>query len=215
VEDDPAVLRSVQALVEAHGFPSEGFRSAEEFLSAFDREAPGCLITDLRLPGINGVTLQQRLLEHGSCLSVIVISGCADVSGAVELMQKGALTLLEKPYDQESLLASIHRAIRLNQDRRTLERRRRELESRFNQLSAGEHQVLKQLLQGASNKQIAFDLQIAVRTVEYRRKSILSKLGAGSVVEAARRLAEHERLTDISRLLCVGSDRLAPPEQPR
>ncbi len=213
VEDDPAVLRSVRALVEAHGFASEGFCSAEEFLSSYDREAPGCLVTDLRLPGINGVALQQRLREQGSCLSVIAISGYADVSGAVELMQKGALTLLEKPYEQGMLLAAIRRALRLNEDRRTLERRRREFESRFNQLTSGEHQVLKQLIQGASNKQIAFDLRIAVRTVEYRRKNILSKLGAGSVVAAARQLAEHERLTDIGRLLGAGNNDVAPQPQ--
>lgn len=201
VEDDPAVLRSMCAFVEAHSYSTKGFRSGEEFLREHDPDEPGCLITDLRLPGINGLELQQRLMDAGSCLSVIVITGYADVVAAVESMQGGALTLLEKPYDQDSLLTTIRRAIRLNQDRRTIERRRRELESQINRLSEGEQQVLKRLMQGASNKQIAFDLSIAVRTVEHRRKNILSKLGVGSIVEAVRHLAEYERLSDISHIL--------------
>ena len=117
VDDDEAVLLSVKAMLSQHGYESRGFLSAQGFLAEVGSDLPGCVVTDLQMPNISGVELQQRLLEANSVLSVVVVTGVADVPTTVKLMERGALTLLEKPYNHTDLIRAVERALTVSRER--------------------------------------------------------------------------------------------------
>ncbi len=185
VDDDPAACASVVAVVEAQGFSAQRFESAEAFLHAYRNQA-GCLIADLRMPGMGGLELQEQLVEAGTSLPVILISAYADVPLAVRAMQSGAVTLLEKPYRQEELLNAIEQALERDRQQREHQQRLSELESRMAELTRGERQVLSLLIQGHTNKAIASRLDLGLRTVEKYRHNLFKKLGVQSLPELVR-----------------------------
>ena len=198
---DTIALEAVCELVRSIGLRVHPYRSLDEFQRQQDATQPGCLVADLGITGMNGIEILQELNETDSPLPAIFVASHAKVADVVNLMQSGAVTLLEKPFQHGRLLDAIRSAVRLDSERRSVAARCRELDQHFRELSEDERHVLRDLLAGKTNKQIAFDLGTALRTVEYRRSSILSKLKVQSIAEAAATVAELERLTDISALL--------------
>lgn len=185
VDDDAAVLNSLQALFQAHGFPVQCYSSGEHFLSEVAMNRRGCVVTDVAMPGMSGVELVRHLHEAKSPLSVVVVTGVANVPMAVSLMEYGAVTLLEKPYDTERLLAAVNRGMTLSGQHCEQVQREQEIQRRLNQLTDEERSVMDRLLADKPNKAISSELHLSLRTVDRRRQSVLEKLGVDSVPEMA------------------------------
>lgn len=183
VDDDHASRLSVAAYVGAHGYRVQTFDSGEAFLDAYDGNTCGIVISDYRMPGMDGLELQQRLAEQDLPLPIIIVSGYADVPTAVRALRGGALTLLEKPYDQATLLSAVNEASRVAEEWFRVRRRNQEAHERLATLRDGEREVMQMILDGYANKTIASRLDISLRTVERRRHDILDKLGATSLVD--------------------------------
>jgi len=188
VDDDLDARQSLRSVVTAMGLAAESFASAESFWDSGAFLRPGCLVTDLRMPGMDGLELQRRLAAGRSVLPVIVVSGHADVTIAVQVMGRGAVTLLQKPFRTAELCTAIKTAIKRNAEARQEQRQRRAVETIVASLTFDENRVLKQMLAGKSNKAIAMDLDIGRRTVERRRHQIFEKFGTNSIVELTRLL---------------------------
>ena len=176
IDDDPAVVRMLTELVKAIGLDAQGYDSANEFLTAFKRSGPGCLVLDVILPGMTGLELQERMLAAGNTLPIIFITGHADVRMAVEVMEKGAFGFLEKPFRKQELVDKIQKAIRRDQDNWHLLRQRQDADRRLASLTPAERRVLNQIATGQTNKLIAEELGLSVRTVEVHRARIMAKL---------------------------------------
>ena len=183
VDDDPAARQSVAALVQSRGMPTREFASAEEFLEVARDDLRGCLVLDVRMQGMGGLDLQERLVQQKIRLPVIVITGYADVPLAVRAMQAGAVSLLTKPCNPDKLWETISIALdRSRADRQTREQHER-IERRLNTLTEDERAVLARVMEGIPNKRIARDLDIGLRTVELRRSNLMKKMQADSLAE--------------------------------
>jgi two-component system, LuxR family, response regulator FixJ len=189
IDDDPLVLQFVQAALEGIGLQVRGYPSGEAFFAAADRADVGCIIIDLHLPGISGREIQQRLQQAGSDLAVIVVSGKANVATAVQVMQNGAVTLLEKPYTVEALRGAVQQGLKLSREAHHRRRQAREIRSRLDQLSHDERQVLEGMLAGETNKLLAQRLVLSARTIERHKSSVLKKMQVGSAAELASLMA--------------------------
>ncbi|GAB5406093.1 MAG: response regulator transcription factor [Aureliella sp.] len=185
VDDDPQVLPLIDRMLTHGGYQPEMFSSPVELLRSVREDDVGCVVTDLQMPGISGIELQNRLNELGSCLSIVVISGQADVSSTIKLMSRGAVTLLEKPFKSTELVAEVQHAIRLSQERQ--ERKHRIMEARraINSLSEEELEIMKMGARGLPNKAVSHELALSNRTVDRRRQSAFSKLAVRSEAEFA------------------------------
>jgi two-component system response regulator FixJ len=186
IDDDEAVRDSVFSLLSSRGFRTEAFASATDFLASFDIRRAGCVITDIRMPGMSGLELQTKLLESGHDVPVIVMTGNADVPGAVRALKSGALDYVEKPIDSENLIAAV---------RSGLARRARAMSehdssdaarNKLSELTPRERDVLRHLVAGHPNKIIAFELGISPRTVENHRAHLMLKMQVSSVAELVR-----------------------------
>lgn len=186
IDDDDAVRDSLALLMEAAGLSARTYDSAEAFLKAVDRAEPGCVVTDVRMPDMSGIDLLHRLSDRLDRFPVIVLTGQADVPMAVEALKAGALDLIEKPFAADGILAAVTKALRQLEARSERTSRRAENSQRLGQLSAREREVLKGLLEGHSNKEIARDLAISPRTVEAYRANLMMKMGADSLSELVR-----------------------------
>jgi FixJ family two-component response regulator len=186
VDDDPAARESVAALVESLGGRATAFASGEEFLRDFEASVPSCLVADLRLGGMSGLDLKRELVHRGIALPVIVISAYADVPVTVEAMRSGVVTLLKKPYSRTELGDAIEEALQADLNARREQLRRRDVQDRLASLTDQEQSVVAHILEGKSNKAIAATLGMGLRTVEYRRKSLMEKLQVRSLVELVR-----------------------------
>jgi two-component system, LuxR family, response regulator FixJ len=188
VDDDPQVCESLSLMVRSVGLNAETYLSAESFLDHFhDRpNSPGCMVIDVRMPGLSGLGLQKTLVARGRSIPIIMISGCADIPMAVQAMSAGALDFLEKPFNRQTLLARIQEAV--DRDAKQLQRNARaaELASRVDKLSARQHEVLDLLVAGKHSKQIASELDIGEKTVAKHRACVLEKMRVDSVVELVR-----------------------------
>ena len=186
IDDDEAVRDSIAFLLKAAKLPVCTYESAVAFLSAHKAGEDGCIITDVRMPDVDGIELLRRLRTEGSSLPVIGITGHGDVPLAVEAMKVGAVDFFEKPFDDDALLAAVRAA--LNRQRGAAERQaeKAELMERFATLSTRERQVLEGLVKGNPNKTIAFDLGISPRTVEIYRANVMTKMQAASLSELVR-----------------------------
>jgi two-component system, LuxR family, response regulator FixJ len=193
VDDDPAILRLISELVASFGMKAQSWTSAEQFLSEFRPAGPGCLVLDVTMPGMSGLKLQKALSTAGFTLPVIMVTAHGDVRMAVDAMRAGARNFLEKPLRIHELWESIQEALRLD-EKMWLERRRQEANSRkIASLTAAERQVFDLLAAGKTNKMIAEELGLSVRTVEERRAKLIKKLGVetrAALVELAASLAE-------------------------
>ena len=190
VDDDADARDSVCVLVRSMGIRADPFASAEEFLARYVEECPGCLVTDVHMLGMSGLELQEKLIERNVSLPVIVLTAYARTRVTVRAMAAGAVTLLEKPYDEEELWDAIRKALAKDTQRREGVQRQREIRVRVDQLTAGERAVMDLIVQGQPNKTIAKKLGISVRAVENRRSAVISKMQADSVAELVRLVIE-------------------------
>jgi FixJ family two-component response regulator len=186
VDDDPGVRRLVQNMVGALDVDCELFATAQQFLQVHDPSRSGCLVVDVRMPGMNGLELQESLAERGCRLPVIVISAHADVPIAVRAMKADAIDVLEKPFQKDELLERVQRALHIDAERRCDDARRRAVRERIAALTTREREVLELLTQGLANKQIAYALDLGEKTIETHRAKLMRKLGVRSVAELVR-----------------------------
>ena len=186
IDDDEGVRHAVAFLLTASGFAVRVYDSAIAFLDALPTVQPGCIVTDVRMPGMDGLTLQRVLKTRGTGLPVIVITGHGDVPLAVEAMKAGAVDFIEKPFADDTLLS----AIRVATSRHARDARRDEeaaaIETRLASLSQREREVLDGLIAGLPNKTIAYDLKISPRTVEVHRANLMTRMSAHSVADLVR-----------------------------
>ena len=186
IDDDEAIRQSLAFLLQAAKLEVKTYSSAMAFLDALPDAASGCVITDVRMPGMSGVDLLRRLKELKIGVPVIVITGHGDVALAVEAMKVGAVDFLEKPFDDDVLLASVQSALKRQDGETKRHTERLEIEGRLAGLSNRERDVLGGLVAGRANKQIAFDLGISPRTVEIYRANLMNKMKAGSLSDLVR-----------------------------
>lgn len=186
VEDDEALRRALAFNLEAAGYRVRAYEAAEPLLAGLDRTEAGCLITDVRLPGMGGLELIRELARRGSHLPVVVVTGFADVPLAVEAMKAGAADLLEKPLAPGALLAVVERALRARSGTLRQQEQAEDAAARIAPLSSRERAVFDGLIRGRLSKQIAGDLGISPRTVEIYRANVMEKLGARTLAEIVR-----------------------------
>jgi FixJ family two-component response regulator len=168
------------------------FSSAEEFLASYTPGRPGCLVTDLRMTGMTGLDLQDRLAERGMQLPVIVLTAYPRTRSTVRAIKAGAVTVLEKPYDEEELWDAIRKALAHEAAIRAKDQRRSQIQERAAMLTSAERTVMNLIVQGKSNKSIAKQLDLSVRTIENRRHDVFDKMGVESVAELVRQTIEGE-----------------------
>jgi two-component system response regulator FixJ len=186
VDDDPAVRDSLGLLLESAGFAVRSYDSAAALLQALPNSATGCVLTDVRMPELDGLALQRRLIQLGIRLPVIVMTGHGDVPIAVEALKAGAADFLEKPFDDTQLLAAVSSALAASQRARDEAAAVAEISARLASLTPRERQVLERLVTGQPNKTIAYDLGSSPRTVEVHRARVMEKMGARSLPELVR-----------------------------
>ena len=183
VDDDEAVRDSVQWLLEGQDFRVRSFESAESFLARYDPREIGCVLIDIRMSGMSGLDLQDRLAERDSPLPVAFVTGHGDVPMAVDTMKKGAMDFIQKPFNEEKLVPLVERML---EQARTAFAEHQQAASRdalLSKLTGREAQVLERIVAGRLNKQIADDLGISIKTVEAHRANIMEKLGANTVAD--------------------------------
>lgn len=188
VEDDEAVLTSLGALMEAHGYGATLYRTAEDFLKGFDPARRACLVLDLRLPGMSGMQLQSRLAEMGVDIPIIVVTAHGDVPIAVQAMRAGAIDFIEKPTEAGRLLDAVATARATLENRAPPEVPRQVVADRLARLTEREQEVLHHLLHGKLNKEIAAELGISQRTIEVHRARIREKMQARGIADLIRML---------------------------
>lgn len=190
VDDDDAVRGGLSLLLGTHAFTVQAFASAEDFLAGWHPESVGCLVLDIRLGGISGLTLQALLAERGIATPVVIITGHGDVDACRRAFRHGAIDFLTKPVDEAALVAAIGRGIRADLARHAEATSRADARERLDSLSERERQVLTLMLQGLPNKLIARRLDLSTRTVESHRARVFSKLEADSLAALIKRVVE-------------------------
>ncbi len=192
VDDDAAVRDSLTLLLRAVGLTGQAFSSAAEFLQNYDPEQHGCLVADIRMPGMSGLDLQDELNRLGAHIPLIFITGHGDVPMAVDAMKSGALDFIEKPFRDQDLLDRVNQAVSWDKERRTRNLETLAIRERLAALTPRETEVMERVVQGQANKVIAMDLGVSQRTVEIHRARVMEKMEVRSVaklvhaVEAAK-----------------------------
>jgi two-component system, LuxR family, response regulator FixJ len=186
IDDDDALRDSLTFLLSSAGIEAKSYESAGAYLNDPQRGAAGCIITDVRMPGMSGIDLLRKLKSDGVSLPVIVMTGHGDVPLAVEAMKLGAFDFIEKPFDDDALLASVRGALGVQEKHSRVESQRQDIENRLTQLSTRERQVLDGLVAGQANKVIAYELGISPRTVEIYRANVMTKMQANSLSDLVR-----------------------------
>ena len=186
VDDDEAIRRSAGFMLKTSGFQVESYESGVELLKKAPALAPGCILLDIRMPGMDGLEVQQKLQEKGVSLPVIIMTGHGDVTLAVQAMKAGAVDFIEKPFEKASLLRALDEGMERLRQGEVSRDRSRDAGIRLQALTPRERDVLDGLAQGLPNKTIAFDLGISPRTVEIHRANLMTKLGVRSLSEALR-----------------------------
>jgi two-component system, LuxR family, response regulator FixJ len=192
VDDDEAVRGSLKLLLKSLGLATRAYGSAPEFLAEFDPQRRGCLVLDIRMPGMSGLDLQQELNARGALVPIIFMTGHGDVPMAVEALQQGAMDFLQKPFRDQDLLDRIHRAIERDRAGRELLGNRERIRARIDSLTPREREVLKLITDGKANKVIAAELQLSQRTVEIHRGHVMEKMEANSLAHLVRMVMEAE-----------------------
>lgn len=188
-DDDPAIRDAVGLLLRANGLAVETFASAVDFLESDAVQRPGCLLLDVRMPGMSGLDLQKRLQEIGCRMPIIFMTGHGDVPMAIRAMKAGAFDFVEKPFEAQTLLNRIHEALALDSQKRRRQARRNEAAARMALLSPREQEVMERVAAGQYNKVIAAELGISISTVEIHRKRVMEKLQASSLSDLIQMLA--------------------------
>lgn len=186
VDDDQAIRHAMEMLMRSVGLNYEIFHSGNDFLASHTNDRAGCLVLDIRMPGLGGLELQDKLNEMGSTLPIIFITGHGDVPMAVEAMQKGAIDFIQKPFRDQELLDRIGEAIEADQEKRTAREEQHAVRGRIEKLTNREREVLALVVTGKPNKVIAYELGVSQRTVEIHRARVMEKMEAKSLADLVR-----------------------------
>src|SRR5258706_9589529 len=190
VDDDPPVLQAVSRLLRSAGFQVTGYSSARRFLDRHDSTAPGCLVLDMAMPGLNGLDVQRTLLAAQESLPIIFLSGRTDVPATVRAMKQGAADFLTKPVEQDELVQAVHAALAKDRVTRQATEEVAEIRMRLATLTPREYEVFEHVIIGRLNKQTAVDIGAAEKTIKVHRARVMEKMKVESVAELVR-LAEH------------------------
>jgi two-component system, LuxR family, response regulator FixJ len=186
VDDDEAIRGSLRLLLKSVGLTATPVPTAQEFLASYDPSQPGCIVLDVRMPGMSGLELQQQLNLRGAVIPVIFITGHGDIPMAVEAMQQGAFDFLQKPFRDQDLIDRIQRALARDQTNRAQLKERARVRERFESLTPREREVLELVSSGKPNKVMAADLGVSQRTVEIHRARVMEKMNASSLAQLVR-----------------------------
>lgn len=186
VEDDEAVRDSLSLLLQSEGLPVIAYDRASRFLEDWRPDMAGCVVLDIRMPEMDGMELQEALVERGSDLPIIFVTGHGDVPLAVEAMRKGAVDFIEKPYHEEQLLEKIRNALSENAEHRQVREEKQVILERLDELTPREREIMDRMIAGQANKVIAIELNISQRTVEIHRSRVMHKMGTHSLAQLVR-----------------------------
>lgn len=186
VDDDEGVRNSLRFLLKSVGLSATTMASATEFLTTYQPDQPGCLVLDVRMPGLSGLELQQQLNLRGAIIPVIFITGHGDIPMAVEAMQHGAFDFLQKPFRDQDLIDRIQRALAADEKNRAALRERDRVRARLDSLTPREREVLDLMMRGKPNKVMAAELGLSQRTVEIHRARVMEKTDASSLAQLVR-----------------------------
>lgn len=192
VDDDPSICAALSRLFKSVGLPAQTFASAREFLDQAPGLGPGCLILDMRLPGLSGLDLQGELARAGIRLPIIFLTAHGSVPLSVKAMKAGAVDFLEKPVEDQTLLDAVYQALETGRQAQLAQAQRRSLEERFATLTPRERQVFEMVTAGKPNKEIAFDLGTVEKTIKVHRANLMRKLNCQSLAELVRLAQELE-----------------------
>jgi FixJ family two-component response regulator len=193
VDDDPSVRQGLDRLIRSLGWKAETFASAQEFLSHNWTSPPSCVVLDLQLPGLSGLELQKRMAEEGLDNPIVFLTGHGSIPSSVQAMKGGAVEFLTKPFEEEDLLKAIQEAIERDRSTRKVNAERRDLQGRYESLTAREQEVMQHVISGSLNKQIAGEMSITEDTVKFHRGHIMRKMQAHSLADLVR-MAEGLRI---------------------
>jgi two-component system response regulator FixJ len=195
IDDDAQSGRAMAELVRTFGHRVQTFDNPREFLETLDQIDPdqvGCVITDLRMNGIDGMDILHRLMERGAALPVIIVTAYAETALTVRALRRGAVAVLDKPFRDDELWTFVQEALNKSEDEIRRNRRQRELHERFVRLAPQDRQVLQLILEGSKNRTLAKRLDVSLRTVENRRRRVFDVMQADSVAELTRMVVEYE-----------------------
>jgi len=193
VDDDEAVRSSLRMLLKSVGLTASACASAQEFLAGYDPEQPGCIVLDVRMPGMSGLEMQQELNVRGAMIPVIFITGHGDIPMAVEAMQHGAFDFLQKPFRDQDLLDRVQRALARDRQNRAQLKEKDRIRQRLDSLTPREREVLDLVTRGKANKVMAAELGVSQRTVEIHRARVMEKMGATSLAQLVRMVMDLEQ----------------------
>lgn len=197
VDDDASVRTSLGRLLRSAGYSVESFSSANEFLAKNTNDRHCCLILDLRMPGLNGMELQEELVRRGMACSIVFITGHGDIKTSVQAMKNGAIDFLSKPYDQTELLSAVEKALKKTLDAQKEQKKFSKVSRRLDSLTEREREVMQWVISGRLNKQIALQLGCTEKTVKAHRGKVMEKMRVSSVAELVR-LAEKAKVVPAS-----------------
>lgn len=196
VEDDEAVRDSLELLLKSDGKPVSTYENANTFLKDYSEKMAGCIVLDIRMPGMDGMELQKKLNEKHSILPIIFVTGHGDVPMAVDAMKEGAVDFIQKPYREEALLQKIEAALEQDREQRKTLGEKQEILRRVKSLTPREHEIMDRMIAGQANKVIAIELEISQRTVEIHRSRVMHKMGTHSLAHLVRMVLSVKDLID-------------------
>jgi len=196
VEDDEAVRDSLELLLKSDGKPVKTYDNANAFLKDYSEKMAGCIVLDIRMPGMDGMELQKKLNEKYSILPIIFVTGHGDVPMAVDAMKEGAVDFIQKPYREEALLQKIEAALEQDKEQRKTLGEKQEILRRVKSLTPREHEIMDRMIAGQANKVIAIELEISQRTVEIHRSRVMHKMGTHSLAHLVRMVLSVKDLID-------------------
>ena len=186
VDDDPSIRKSLERLIKSAGLDVVTFATAHEFLDSHSHKGPSCLVLDVKMPGLNGLELQEKLLLEKYAMPIIFITGHGDIPMSVKAIKKGAIDFLSKPFDEKDLLDAVREALERDSKARAVRDEREHIHRRLESLTPREYEILTYVITGMLNKQIAYALNISEKTVKVHRARVMDKMGVDSVAELVR-----------------------------
>ena len=186
VDDEESVVESIRFILESEGYEVESFTDPRAMLDRGRKPVAGCLVTDVRMPGMSGLDMHERLQATGVSLPTIMVTGHGEVPDAVRAMKAGCVDFIQKPWSNAALLDRVRAALQMDQDQRSLSAERGEVMVRFEKLTARERQVMAAVVEGRLNKQIASELGLSHKTIEVHRAHVMEKMSAASLAKLVR-----------------------------